>query len=96
MDGWGSFSLGQESTVLILLGNLPLYLTFLPPALITAPFLEESVLSKQSNGYFLLKYILTFLYKKEADRDQRIISPPTTQVPLPGWGISMQGASSLG
>lgn len=58
MDGWGSFSLGQESTLVILLGNPPSCLTFLPPAPTTAPFLEESFLSKQGSGYFLLKYIL--------------------------------------
>lgn len=63
-------------TLIILLGSPPLMPT-LPPALITDSFLEESVLSEQGSGYFLPKYILTFLCKEEADRDQRINSPTT-------------------
>ena len=79
MDGWCSFSLGQVGTLIILLGSFPppSCLHFLPTALITAAFLEESVLSEQGSGYFLPKYILTFLCKEEADRDQRINSPTT-------------------
>lgn len=76
MDGWCSFSVGQVGTLIILLGSPPLMPT-LPPALITDSFLEESVLSEQGSGYFLPKYILTFLCKEEADRDQRINSPTT-------------------
>lgn len=38
---------------------------------------------------------LQFLCKEEADRDQKIISPPRAQVPLSDWGISKQGTSSL-
>lgn len=53
--------------------EVPSCLPFLSSAPITAPFLEVSVLSEQGIGYFLL----TFLCKEEADRDQRTISPPT-------------------
>lgn len=78
IHAWGSFSLGQEGTMVILLEvpPLPPCLSFLPPAPITAPFSGGISPFKSGSGFFL-RCILTFLCKEEADRDLRIISPPT-------------------
>lgn len=63
--------------------TLPGRMLNLPPSCSnTAPFLDESVLSKRASGYFLLKYIPVFLGKVETDRDQENHFPPRAPVPL--------------
>lgn len=68
----------------------------LPPSCSnTAPFLDESVLSKRASGYFLLKYIPVFLGKVETDRDQENHFTPTCPGSLIKPGISRRGARTL-
>lgn len=50
--------------------------------------------TKQASGYFLLKYIRTFLCKKKADKDQENHFPHVPRFPYP-QGISRKGARSL-